>query len=78
MANADQTTDPRLEAATQAVYDCEMPDGDALAVLIHLSDYIDDRVPVDPDQINQIKSICRTIAKAALDAADRVQSESCK
>jgi hypothetical protein len=56
-----------MNAAEQAVYDCEMPDGDGLSVLIHASDYIDDSQPL-PDQLGEVRSICRTIALRAIAA----------
>ena len=75
MSDRDKTTMPdrRLEAATWAVYECKMSDGDSLGTLIHASDYIDDSVPIRPNQIEQVMAICRVIAMAALAAADAVK-----
>jgi hypothetical protein len=69
MIDLTETTSPDpLEAATQAVYDCEMSDGDTLAEIIHNSDYIDARLPLS-GQIEQVKAICRAIDQAAITAA---------
>ena len=63
--------DSRLEAVTQAVYDCEMTDGDTLAEILHDTDYIDASVPIEK-QLEQVKALCRLIARAALDASHKV------
>jgi hypothetical protein len=56
-----------IDAVSQAVYDCPMPDGDEFAVMVHLSDYIDGRVPIEA-QLVEVRAICRTVAEAAIKA----------
>lgn len=61
-----------MEAAAKAVYDHPMSDGDALAVLIHCSDYVDGGVPM-PEQLRRTLDICAGIAQAAVAAYERAQ-----
>lgn len=67
-ASAPVTDEALVEAAAKAIYDHPMPDGDALAVLIHCSDYVDGGVPM-PEQLKQTMDICACIARAVLAAA---------
>ena len=53
-----------IEAATMAVYDHRMPDGDALGVLLHESHYIDDSPPI-AEQLAAVRDLCKEIARAA-------------
>ena len=57
-----------IERAAQAIYDARMCDGDGFANLIHVSDYIRADVPI-PQQLEQVRDICRQLAQAALEAA---------
>jgi hypothetical protein len=61
-----------IEAATTAVYEFRMPDGDTLANLINLYKYMlwDTQAQ---DQISAIRSICAEIARAAIDAYEAAQ-----
>ena len=65
-----------VEAAAREVYDFPMPDGDALAVLIHCSDYIRDDKPL-PDQLADVRAICADIARAVLAVAVPTVREAC-
>lgn len=56
-----------LEAAERALFDAPMPDGDPLGVLIHLSDYTDEGMPVEK-QILAAKAMCGPLAAAAVAA----------
>ena len=56
-----------LEAATAAIYDMIMADGDPFAVFLHTSGIIYDDVPMD-EQLIQVREICRKLASAALNA----------
>ena len=56
-----------IEAATMAVYDHRMPDGDALGVLLHESHYIDDSPPI-AEQLAAVRDLCKDIARSAVAA----------
>jgi predicted transcriptional regulator len=56
-----------IEAATMAVYDHRMPDGDALGVLLHESHYIDDSPPI-AEQLAAVRDLCKDIVRSAIAA----------
>jgi len=56
-----------IEAATMAVYDHRMPDGDALGVLLHEIHYIDDSLPI-AEQLAAVRELCAGIARSAIAA----------
>lgn len=56
-----------IEAATMAVYDHRMPDGDALGGLLHESHYIDDS-PTIAEQLAAVRELCAGIARSAVAA----------
>lgn len=64
--------DAAIEAATSAVYDHPMPDGDALAVLIHCSECVPGDIPIG-DQLSRTRETCAGIAKAAVAAYEAAQ-----
>ena len=61
-------TDALVERAGKIVYDYPLSDGDALAVLIHCSDYVPSDIPL-ADQLAVVRSICCGIARAVLENA---------
>jgi hypothetical protein len=64
--------DDAIEAATTAVYEFRMSDGDTIAYLIESSDYVPCGIPLQ-DQISAIRSVCAEIARAAIDAYEAAQ-----
>lgn len=68
MSHDRTISDDAVERAAQAIYDVPMCDGDGFARVIHMSEYIRDDVPV-PQQLEQVRAICRMLARAALEAA---------